>query len=174
MLTPDVKVCCTCKVPKLFTDFSKNKRTKDGHKYSCKACISLTYFKNQEQEKAARKKHYQNNKQAALERSYEWRGKNPDKRQLSERKRNLRQKYGLSWEQFVTMYEEQHKKCHICHSNLSIFPSEPYPSACVDHCHTTNKVRGLLCYNCNLILGHALDNVQILQSSIEYLNAVNK
>jgi len=39
----------------------------------------------------------------------------------------------------------------------------------VDHCHETNKIRGLLCFNCNLLLGHAKDNISILSNAIEYL-----
>ena len=40
----------------------------------------------------------------------------------------------------------------------------------VDHNHTTGKVRGLLCSNCNTLLGKAKDNVNILQAAIDYLN----
>jgi hypothetical protein len=39
----------------------------------------------------------------------------------------------------------------------------------VDHNHTTNKIRALLCSNCNLILGHAKDNKEILIKLSEYL-----
>lgn len=39
----------------------------------------------------------------------------------------------------------------------------------VDHCHTTNDIRGLLCRHCNLLLGHAKDRVVVLQAAIRYL-----
>jgi hypothetical protein len=39
----------------------------------------------------------------------------------------------------------------------------------VDHCHTNNHVRGLLCNNCNFVLGHAKDNTTILENAILYL-----
>ena len=41
----------------------------------------------------------------------------------------------------------------------------------IDHDHVTGKVRGLLCHSCNLILGHAKDKVDILNSAIDYLTS---
>lgn len=40
----------------------------------------------------------------------------------------------------------------------------------VDHCHQTNKVRGLLCSQCNLMLGLANDNIEKLLSAVSYLS----
>jgi hypothetical protein len=39
----------------------------------------------------------------------------------------------------------------------------------VDHDHTTNKMRTLLCHNCNSVLGYARENPAILRAGIEYL-----
>ena len=39
----------------------------------------------------------------------------------------------------------------------------------IDHDHKTDRVRGMLCNNCNLVLGHAMDDVTILNSAIRYL-----
>lgn len=39
----------------------------------------------------------------------------------------------------------------------------------IDHCHTTGKVRGLLCSNCNVGIGNLRDNIDILKSAVAYL-----
>lgn len=39
----------------------------------------------------------------------------------------------------------------------------------IDHDHNTNKVRGLLCSNCNTALGKFKDDILILEEAIRYL-----
>ena len=56
----------------------------------------------------------------------------------------------------------QNNKCAICFKEL-------ITKSTVDHCHTTNKIRGILCYSCNLLLGLAKDNIAILTSAILYI-----
>lgn len=41
---------------------------------------------------------------------------------------------------------------------------------CFDHDHSTGKFRGWLCFNCNLVLGHAKDSRDRLQLLISYLD----
>jgi len=173
-LTADVKICPRCKECKPLELFSKSKRTPDGYKYICKACISIDYFANHEKEKAKRKEHYNSNKAVYLEKAYNWREQNPEKRQLSEKKRSLKKKYNLDWSDYLVMFEVQDGKCAICNIPLSVHVNEYFPSACVDHCHKTGKIRGLLCYSCNLVLGYARDDVSILDSAKAYLNVSSK
>lgn len=40
---------------------------------------------------------------------------------------------------------------------------------CLDHCHETKMFRGIVCYFCNWILGHAHDQVKVLLSAVSYL-----
>jgi hypothetical protein len=62
------------------------------------------------------------------------------------------------------MWFDQEGKCAIC--------KEPETTRVlsIDHCHKTNKVRGLLCQRCNLGLGNFLDSRGNLQSAIDYLH----
>lgn len=78
-------------------------------------------------------------------------------------KRTLR-RYNLSLEDYRRIVDNQEGLCAICKTSL-------YEEArvCVDHCHSTSSVRGLLCYKCNLGLGHFNDDVTILSNAISYL-----
>ncbi len=73
-------------------------------------------------------------------------------------------KYGLNAEEYYSMFRKQNNKCAICGQNFS-----DSNKAFVDHCHKTNKVRGLLCTRCNTLLGMARDNTSILENAITYL-----
>ena len=61
------------------------------------------------------------------------------------------------------MLERQGKVCGICKT-----PGKPL---CVDHCHATGKVRGLLCRDCNLGLGNYKDNPVFTRAATAYLEA---
>lgn len=73
-------------------------------------------------------------------------------------------RYGLSAEEYYSIFKKQNNKCAICCQEFS-----DNNKAFVDHCHKTNKVRGLLCTRCNTLLGMAKDNISILESAITYL-----
>ncbi len=81
--------------------------------------------------------------------------RNSDDRKLSDIKR----KYGLEPEEYNSMVQST-PHCPICGSE------EPLV---VDHDHSTSEVRGLICHSCNLMLGHAKDNIQSLKNAIKYL-----
>lgn len=71
-------------------------------------------------------------------------------------------KYGLTEEQFHSLLKSQSGLCKICKT-----PTDK--TLHIDHCHTTGRVRGLLCFRCNNLLGSAKDNPDILQAAIQYL-----
>ena len=77
--------------------------------------------------------------------------------------------YNLSPAQYSAMFLSQGGKCLICGRNDT--GSRRAKSMYVDHCHSTGKVRGLLCSKCNSVLGYVCDSVEILQKAIDYLNA---
>lgn len=63
---------------------------------------------------------------------------------------HLRNTYGLSVEQFDALIASQNNGCAICGG---AFGETKRTRPCVDHCHRTGKVRGLLCIACNCMLG---------------------
>lgn len=77
--------------------------------------------------------------------------------------------YGLSRKGYERMFEEQEHKCKICGDGGFRINSKTEKTLCVDHCHETGAIRGLLCHNCNRALGLLRDKKELLQSAIEYL-----
>lgn len=98
-----------------------------------------------------------------------YRKANPEKniRVNPERDRDLRlqREYGITSKDYDNMLSQQGGCCRICGTPQQDF-SKPL---CVDHCHKTGKVRGILCNSCNSMLGYAKDNLFILENAIEYL-----
>jgi len=94
---------------------------------------------------------------------------NPEKYKKSDRAFNLRQSYGLSLKDWDDMFLNQKGCCAICNAHQSDLKSV----LCVDHDHSTGKIRQLLCVPCNLTLGYMKDNVERLYSAIDYLNKHN-
>lgn len=103
-----------------------------------------------------------------------WRHQNPEAAREVERRRKLThaylrrrcEKYGITPEQYLAMAATQRGLCAICKEEPS--QSEPL---CVDHCHTTGAVRGLLCKLCNLALGNFRDDVGRIQAALIYMGA---
>lgn len=80
-------------------------------------------------------------------------------------RRSLKRKYGITVEDYNDLLEHQRGGCAICfQDNASGW------RLAVDHNHDTGEVRGLLCRSCNTGLGHFGDNVDNLESAIDYLN----
>ena len=88
------------------------------------------------------------------------------KNAIARRDYKLQAKYGISHDEYLQMLERQEGCCAICQTSAS---EEHNQLLVVDHCHTTGNVRELLCRNCNLSLGNAKDNINILRSMIQYL-----
>jgi len=77
-------------------------------------------------------------------------------------KRNrLKTRYNLTPEGVMELLNKQSNKCAICLIELSTYH--------IDHCHNTNKVRGILCSSCNMGLGLFKDDTEVLKSAIKYL-----
>jgi hypothetical protein len=78
------------------------------------------------------------------------------------RTKRLQKHYGLSDEEYDTLLARQGGACAICRRRLR-------GRLCVDHCHSTGLVRGLLCRKCNLGLGCLVDDAASLISAFAYL-----
>lgn len=101
------------------------------------------------------------------------RNSKPETKELNRarsRKYILKQ-YGLTEDEFLGMLGEQGNVCKICHVDLLSTGSmdDLVKVACVDHCHHTGVVRGILCRRCNSGLGYFRDEVALVEKAVEYL-----
>ncbi len=79
----------------------------------------------------------------------------------------LRKTYGIGMAELNEIIERQGSACAVCRAVFSGWSKKWH----VDHCHETNRVRGVLCQLCNHLLGNAKDSTQILLSAVEYLKS---
>ncbi len=93
--------------------------------------------------------------------SEKWSG-DPEFRERRRARYRLR-KYGLAPEDYRRMLAEQNGVCAICKLNSR-------RELCVDHCHLTQTVGGLLCNNCNTGLGMYDDDPDRMREGAAYLD----
>lgn len=142
-----LKKCKTCGEEKQLFEFSTKRFKKDGsvsYRSSCKPCTvkqNLDIYHNKG-------------------------GK--EKQKLRSFKNNLK-KYNITPEDYTELLKKQNNVCAICNTNKTFVKKASY-NLFVDHCHTTGKVRGLLCHNCNAGLGHFRDSTDFLRKAIGYLD----
>lgn len=79
--------------------------------------------------------------------------------------RRYRIMYGLTIDEIEKIKVKQNYLCLICKKERKL---------CVDHCHNTGKVRGLLCGSCNRALGLMNDDKNIIKKAYEYLAEFTK
>lgn len=88
----------------------------------------------------------------------------PELHKKQQRSATLKKKYGIDLVEFTRLVENQNSTCPIC---LRIFKDKVDP--CVDHCHFTNKIRGVLCRQCNAAIGQLGDTKECLERAMNYL-----
>jgi len=87
------------------------------------------------------------------------------KNRVAERAYTLR-KYGLTVDQFNSLLANQNHSCACCKRKE---PGGAHNTWHVDHCHVTGAVRGILCYHCNVGIGHLGDDLDGLLKAVKYL-----
>jgi hypothetical protein len=95
-----------------------------------------------------------------------WKAKSPKNRY----EQHLKQKYGLSYEQYEQMFLSQGGLCAICRESETAKNKSGKPKKLsVDHDHATNKVRALLCDGCNKAIGAMKESTLRLLAAVAYL-----
>lgn len=148
-----MKVCTRCTQSKSLSDFPLKKRKSGNYHRSswCKTCsydsVKNWRLNNREKEAVIKSKYY-----------------------LKNREKYTLFKYGLTNEDYAEKLFQQNGVCAICEKEEEIKGKH----LAVDHCHTTGKIRGLLCGNCNRGIGHLKENVSYLDKAKDYLNNWSK
>lgn len=171
-----MKQCTKCKKWKPKSCFSKGKTYKDGFCGHCKSCVNVYSRKRRRKPdvKAYNKQQQKKRRQVPEVREQ----RNRYKREycqrpyvkLSKKNQKLKQNYGITLEQYNQMFAEQKGLCAICGEKETTKNQYKLRQLSVDHNHITGQVRSLLCSNCNLLLGCAKDNKEILLKAILYLS----
>jgi hypothetical protein len=92
-----------------------------------------------------------------------WRDKNPERNRAHGRKGYIKYQYGLTVEEYDVLIASG---CAICGSD-----GKGDGGIHLDHCHSSGKIRGTLCGNCNRGLGNFKDNPLRLRRAAGYLEA---
>lgn len=149
-LVPSEGVCLLCG-----TSFLYKRRSQGGgtrRKWCSHRCGSLNWARGNPE------------KRQAIVTKYDQQPINKEKKRERMRVYSLQKKYHLTDEGFQEQLRRQNFRCYGCRAEIDRY------SARVDHCHQTEKVRGLLCDGCNFALGHAKNNPQTLRRLMAYLD----
>jgi len=100
----------------------------------------------------------------------EYRKQNPDAFRNSELKRTFK----IDLDKYTEMYDQQNGVCAICDKPETAVIRGKLMSLAVDHCHTSGKIRGLLCAHCNQGIGKFEEDINRMRRAIEYLRQYSK
>lgn len=156
-----MKTCRLCKIEKALDCF----RVYRGHmRGECRECEALQrrqdYAKNPAKYAEAARKWAREHPEHHAATKKAWREKNPEKHEGYTRK----VLYGITPEEFRRLLELQKGCCAICGG-----PPVGRKNLSVDHCHTTGRIRGLLCGLCNTGIGNLKDSPELLEKAAQYL-----
>lgn len=145
-----IKRCIECNLEKNIELFYTRKDT-NRTRNQCKSCVNkrVKIYRDLNTEK--RSKRFKQWAEEKNKSDPEWRVRD-----------RLKNYYNITPEEYNLQLEKQNNACYICEKQDKIRLS-------VDHCHSTGKIRGLLCKHCNQAIGKLDDNIKILQRAIKYL-----
>lgn len=160
------KKCSRCKKEYNIINFCNSSYSKDGKRSACKFCDKelneqvRTNSVKLERRRAKQRKAARSEKRREQVRKWQ----SSETGQIACFNANLKSKYGITIDIHNTMMEKQKNACGACRVLLL-----DRKHAHVDHCHKTNRVRGILCSACNKALGFAHDRIDKLEGLLSYL-----
>ena len=162
------RICNSCKTWKPFNCYAKSKGGVMGLSAVCRKCENEKarerYVRNDILSRRKEQKSVYDKERRERLRA-EGKLKKPDPE--TQREQRMKREYGITIKDYENMIEAQNNQCAIC---FAPGEAERNGKLVIDHCHTSGKVRGLLCNKCNLLLGHANDTIERLERAILYLS----
>lgn len=178
-----MKKCTKCGEVKPLGDYYLQNGRHMAQCKECKKAAARARFEEKREEVIEKNREYRGrNKEELARKARERRAANPEKYREADRERwerrayyskryYLRYNYGITSEEYDAMLEAQGGVCAICkRPETGKHQSGNTKSLAVDHCHTTGKIRGLLCGDCNRAIGLFEDDVSRLGAAIAYLS----
>lgn len=141
------KHCARCDAWLPLSSYHANRRNWDGLHAYCRSCMA-----------DGAKQRYAREGERLAEQAKAWRKANPAKRKDIA----LRSRFGITLADYNAIAKAQGGVCAVC--------CQPAVLA-VDHCHSTGKVRGLLCMPCNTAIGQFRDDPALLRAAALYVEA---
>lgn len=152
-----MKKCSRCGLEKELSGFNLNKARRDGTSTYCTPC-----------ERDYQKARYHNpekHKQIKMDRRIYLQN-----RKSSSRKWYLKTTYNITPEQYLDLLLKNNKGCHICGETKDYWLHVDHDHACCESDRSCGQcIRGLLCHNCNSMLGHSKDAPTTLRKAADYL-----
>lgn len=145
------KTCHSCCEIKGLQEFRDDLRSRDGYAYACRPCQAADKRNrrqaNPEAVRAVENAHYMRTKDLHADQKF-------------------RLKYGITKAERDEMEQRQQGLCASCEKPP--MGQGHTDKLFVDHCHTTGRVRGLLCHPCNVALGLLRDDPNIIRALLDY------
>lgn len=150
------KFCPSCKKTKVASGWPKHKNRRGGLGSVCKSCM-----------KSSSKNWYKKNAKRRNKQTQSYYEKNKDR----QKDLYLQRKFGITLDQYNEMLVAQNGVCKLCNrpERAKQKSTGKVKSLAVDHCHDSNRVRGLLCYHCNHIIACLGDNEESAEKLLMYM-----
>lgn len=128
----------------------------------------MTIEQKQEKNRLKNIEWRKNNREKCCQATANWRARNPNRDSIYK----LKIRYDITPEQYAELMVCQGGRCAICGQQETARhnTSNRVQKLAVDHSHSTGKVRGLLCQDCNRGIGKFHDDVERLKRAIKYLS----
>jgi hypothetical protein len=146
----------------------ENTYTDPGGGKRCKECRNTVHYQKLKASGirvASSRRFYERHRDKILKKGNRDYALNREAGIVRSRRSFLKRAYGITLEEYQAMLVAQDNKCALCGDE---FDGDSL-KACLDHCHTTGKNRGLLCSRCNWGIGLFKDSTERLRKAISYL-----